>query len=178
MEDGNFSGCRCDRTNFSAAVLNRATFEDVTGEQVDLKDAALNQLRAGAGVCMPKSNFRRASGVQANWAGADLRESDFILAEMPGSDFSTTDLTGCDCRTAELKRSTFNGACLRKVRFNRANLLEVRMEEADLGAANFKGSNLYGSEFLNATIDSQTNFEAANLRKTKLAGLMSKKRVQ
>jgi len=45
------------------------------------------------------------------------------------------------------------------------------MEEADLTQTNFKGANLYGSEFLNATIDQATNFKEANLKGTKLANL-------
>ncbi len=171
MEDSNFSCCRCDFADFQSAMLNNATFEGAVGRQVNLENANLDRVRAGEGVSMPHSRFRRVTGSKANWAGADLQGSDFILANMPGCDFSATNLTGCDCRTAELKRSVFDKACLNKARFNRANLFQVRMQEADLTGANFKGCNLYGSEFLDATIDENTNFDEANLKSTKLVDL-------
>ncbi len=171
LEDSNFSGCRCDFANFKAATLNRATLEGAVGRQVNLQNAALNQVRAGEGVSLPQSRFRRAVGARANWAGADLHGSDFILADMPGCDFSTANLEGCDCRTAELKQCVFDKASLINAQFNRANLFQVRMREADLTGANFKGCNLYGAEFLDAAIDSNTNFSEADLKGTKLAGL-------
>ena len=171
LEDSNFSGCQCGFANFEAATLNRATLEGAVGRQVNLQSATLNQVRAGEGVSLPQSRFRRAVGAKANWAGADLHGSDFILANMPGCDFSTASLEGCDCRTADFKQCVFDKASLINAQFNRANLFQVRMREADLTGANFKGCNLYGAEFLDAAIDSNTNFSEADLKGTKLAGL-------
>lgn len=168
LEECNFSNCRCDFANFESARLCRSTFEGAIGREVNFRNADLEQLRAGEKVQMPASIFRRARGAKANWAGADLKGSDFILAEMPACDFSQSDMAGCDCRTAEMKQSVFDKACLSKAQFNRSNLFQCRMEKADLTSANFKGSNLYGSEFLNATIDKKTNFKNANIKATKL----------
>ena len=171
FEDSNFSNCRCESAVFMSAALDRSTFSGAVGRQVNLRSASLTQVRAGEGVRMPGSIFRRATGNGANWTGADLQGSDFILAQMPGCDFSAADLTGCDCRTAELTRAVFDKACMKGAQFGRANLFQVRMEEADLTGVNFKGCNLYGSEFLNATIDDKTTFDDANLKGTKLAKL-------
>lgn len=169
LEECNFSDCRCDHTNFNAAVLAQATFEGATGHLVNFREARLDRLRAGRNARLPGSIFRRACGAGGNWAGADLKGADFILAEMPHNDFSLANLSDSDCRTAELKGAVLDKARLHNAKFNRANLFQARMEEADLTHANFKEANLYGSEFLNAKIDKQTNFRGANLKGTKLA---------
>jgi uncharacterized protein YjbI with pentapeptide repeats len=174
LEESDFSFCRCDDADFHGAMLNRATFEGAVGHHVNFRGAELAQMRAGENARFPGSVFRRVVGERGNWAGADLRGADFILAEMPHCDFSRADLTDSDCRTADLKGGVFDNACLNNARFNRANLFQSRMEEADLTGTNFKGANLYGSEFLNASIDNKTNFDLANLKSTKLAELKNR----
>lgn len=131
--------------------------------------------------------FERCSFIEGGFqscriVGCTFKECDLSLLRIPGSVFSTTrfedsKIIGVNWTEADwsgtnlgeplgfyncnLRHSTFIGLNLQRIQIKDCAALEVDFREADLSQANFGGSDLAGSLFLN------TNLTGADLSRAR-----------
>lgn len=83
-------------------------------------------------------NFVRAEFENANFDGADLRNSSFHESLIKDSNFSNANLPFSQFRDAKIESSSFAGADLYRAGFDEALLCDVNFSGADLRLASFR----------------------------------------
>ncbi|MDX2440592.1 MAG: DUF2169 domain-containing protein [Desulfobacterales bacterium] len=168
LKGADFSKSNIEKTNFQGANLCEASVEGAMGKQVNMTEADLTELRASGGCDFSHGFFRKAKGQESNWEGAKLAGADFTFTQMEGADFTSADLESANLSAANMKYTRFTKANLKEAKLVQINLFKGSLEKADLTRADFRGSNLYGVEFLDSIVD-ETVFEFSNLKMTKLS---------
>jgi len=168
LQGADFSKSLLDRTNFQGSNLREASVEGAVGIQVNMSEADLTELRASEGCNFTQGSFEKATGLESIWENANLTEADFSFSNMEAADFSSATMERANFSAADMKFSRFTKANIREARFIQMNLFQGSLEKADLTRADFRGSNLYGVEFLDSVVE-ETKFESANLKMSKLA---------
>lgn len=168
LKGADFSKCLLDKTNFQGSDLSEASVEGATGQQVNMANTNLTELRASNGCDFSYGSFRQASGKESIWSEAILTGADFTYCQMEGADFSSANLTSANFSAANMKFTRFSKANLTDARFIKMNLFQGSLEKTNLTRTNFSGSSLYGVEFLDA-IFAEPVFDFSNLKMTKLS---------
>lgn len=168
FKGADFSKCLLDKTDFQGSNLTEASVEGATGNQVNMAETNLTELRASNGCDFSYGSFRQASGKESIWSEATLTGADFTYCQMEGADFSSANLTSANLSAANMKFTRFSKANLTDARFIKMNLFQGSLEKTNLTRTNFGGSNLYAVEFLDAML-AETIFDFSNLKMTKLS---------
>ncbi len=136
---------------------------------------------AGALLLMwsPAGSRRRDLGVAFVTGACFTIAAVLLQLSVEASNFRMTvavsdDLTGFDPQGRDLESMTFAGKSLRRaelegVSLAEANLAEAQIVEADLKGADFTHANLFYALLRQSRMDSDTNFERADLRGAELA---------
>jgi uncharacterized protein YjbI with pentapeptide repeats len=154
--------------NFHGASLTEASVEDADGVRINMKKANLSGLKASGKTNFSKGCFRGVVAPYSIWEGAILDEADFSMSSMEGANFASASLKSAVFVGSDLKYARLSKADLYQARCMSMNLFEANLEKADLTLTDFRASNIYGAEFLDAVID-RTMFGNANLKMTKLS---------
>jgi uncharacterized protein YjbI with pentapeptide repeats len=162
-----FSKSILNEADFKEARLEDASVEGARGLKVNFNKSDLTRLRASEGCDFSQSTFREANGFESIWHDAMLKDADFSLSKMQGADFTKACLQNTNFSAADMKYSRFRKADMKQAKLLYMNLFEGSLEKADLTNADLSGSNMYGTEFLDAIID-HTKMENTNLKMTKL----------
>jgi uncharacterized protein YjbI with pentapeptide repeats len=93
-----------------------------------------------------------------NFAGQDLRASDFANANMEGINFANADLRGCIFSAsvmleANLHGANLAGAMLDQVKFTDADLTDANLSSSILLRSTFSGAKIAGADFSEAILD-------------------------
>lgn len=93
-----------------------------------------------------------------NFAGQDLRASDFANANLEQANFSGADLRGCIfsasiMQEVNLSHANLTGAMLDSVQFTKADLRDAVFEDTILLRSTFIDSQITGTDFSNAILD-------------------------
>ena len=178
LTGSSFANSRCRAADFSKsnlsgailmnAVLVDASVEDAQGPGINMTGADLSGLRAAGKTDFTGGNFQKTVGPYSIWENAVLDQADFSLSVMEGANFASASLQSASFVGADLKYARLSKTNLRQARCMTMNLFEASLEKADLTMTDFRASNLYGAEFLDALIN-KTVLDYANLKMTKLA---------
>lgn len=168
LQGSDFSKCILYKANFQGADLSEASVDGAAGQQVNMAETDLTELRASNGCNFSQGSFRQATGKESIWETAILAGADFTYSQMEGADFSSANLTSADLSAANMKFARFTKANLSEAILVQMNLFQGSLEKANLTRTNFRGSNLYGVEFLDAIL-AETDVERSNLKMTKLS---------
>lgn len=169
LDAADFSGAILDRVRLGRAKLRNAAFYGARGEHVSMVGADLTGMRARDGASFWRGEFKGARADGSNWAGASLREVDLREVSLVRADLSGADLEMANLHRAVLEYGNMSKANLERALLTAVNLFQGSLEGANLTKTDCRGSNLYGVEFLDASIV-ETLFEGTNLKATKLAG--------
>ena len=120
------AGLPMQLTDFSAARLTRANFDEAIVVEADFDDAKL----VGA-------SFEKALAVGASFDRANLRQANLCQTGL-----ESASLVGADLRGAELWKANLCRADLCDARFENANLTEAKLVGANVGGADFSGADL------------------------------------
>jgi uncharacterized protein YjbI with pentapeptide repeats len=171
--EADFSHCRLHEADFTGADLSQACLENAVGLRVNMSDADLSGVRASGSTDLSMGRFVRITAADAIWENAVLNGADFSFATMEGANFAAASLLEADFLCADLKYARLSKSVLCQARCISMNLFQATLERADLTDTDFRGSNLYGVEFLDAITDA-TLFGNANISMTKLSGRTEK----
>jgi len=168
-----FTDADIQDANFAETEAHSATFEGATGKFVNFEKADLRKSRADESTFLERANFQKADLSEANWEGANLTSSILRFATLNMTDLSSCNLPGSDFYRAVAKKAKFSRADLTDANMTSINLFRGDLTKAKLVRTDLKGSNLFEVEFLKARVQ-KTNFQDANLKRTKLAGWVPK----
>ena len=167
LSNATFLECELSRADFSAATLHETTFVAARAAHSNFSNANMTNVRfvlasdlAGCnftGACLDKANLREAVLEKANFTGTSISMCDFSEANLHEAVFNR----------AQGERPMFMKTDLAQADLSNAGFYEGTMLKARLTSATLQGSNLYGVEFMNATVGG-TDFFAAILDQTKL----------
>jgi uncharacterized protein YjbI with pentapeptide repeats len=163
-----FSKSRLSDVNFCGASLVEASVEDAEGLLINMTGADLTGLRASGKTNFTGGKFQKITAPYSIWENAILDAADFSLSSMEGANFASASLKAANFVGADLKYARLSKANLFQAKCMTMNLFEATLEKADLTMTDFRASNIYGAEFLDAMID-RTRFDSANLKMTKLS---------
>lgn len=167
LKEGNFSKARLDLADFQGANLFAASVIGASGKEINMTGADISELRA-AECDFSHGIFTKTEGKESIWEAANLTHADFSYSKMEGADFTSANLSFAKLNAADMKFSRFSRANLCAAECVQMNLFQGSLEKANLAKTNFRGSNLYGVEFLEAIVK-ETHFDLTNLKMTKLA---------
>jgi len=168
-----FTDADIQDANFAETGAHSAPFEGATGKFVNFEKADLRKSRADESTFLERANFQKADLSEANWEGANLTSSILRFATLNMTDLSSCNLPGSDFYRAVAKKAKFSRADLTDANMTSINLFRGDLTKAKLVRTDLKGSNLFEVEFLKARVQ-KTNFQDANLKRTKLAGWVPK----
>ncbi|MCB2147257.1 MAG: DUF2169 domain-containing protein [Deltaproteobacteria bacterium] len=163
-----FSACNLSKVDFTRANLAEASVEGAQGPGVVMDGANLIELRASGKSAFIGGSFKQVSAKESIWEEAELSGTDFSFSNMEGANFTKATLINARLRAVDMKNARFDKAILKDADMALGNFLESSFERTDLSTCDCRRTNMYGSEFLNAMVES-TLFEGANLKMTKLA---------
>ncbi|MHC4600198.1 MAG: DUF2169 family type VI secretion system accessory protein, partial [Planctomycetota bacterium] len=167
FEAGVFAGATLKEADFEGADLTGADLTGADGPGVILKGAKIEGLKA-EGARFPAGRFRLASGPGPIFKEAVVDEADFFGCEIPRAIFTGASAKKTLFSTADVRNGLFDDAVLAGVQALKVNLLQASFDSADLTDGDFRASNLFQAEFLDAKTEG-TMFDQANLKGTKLA---------
>lgn len=163
LSDSCVDGVRAGKAN-----LTEATLHGCHGTRADFSGADLTRLRAGERAQLTRCRFTKTKGAGASWQAADLSGSDFSGCQMPGALFDKALLAESRFDGSDLAGARFRKAVLRKATLKRVNLFRGSLARADVTEADFSSANLFGVDFMEATLRN-TLFAGTNLKMTTLA---------
>lgn len=162
-----FIECKLGGTDFSRALLDRATFVTCEAEGVRFL-----QTRMKGTVFAEKCKLSKADFSQADLSGSNLRAGAFpgaVLrgarldqADLSDADLSKADLTGASARGALAIRTNFRGAKLAEV-----NFMDAILQRADLCGADAHDINLFGADLSRVAMDKDTRLGGAMLKRAR-----------
>lgn len=160
LTDANLAGGDVRDANFSNAVLTGANLSDTAMARADFTGATvqrvLGQLRASNATFdnaimsgnhfFAKSNFSRASLMNADMSYSWFMLGKFVNAELNGANMTGAKMVGANFSGADLTGANLTGAFLMNADFSYADL-----SGANLLLANFEGATLTGAVLNDAT---------------------------
>ena len=168
LSGADFSASNLSKVDFTRANLSEASVEGAQGPGVVMDGANLTELRASGKSSFTGGSFKQVWAKESIWEEAELSGTDFSFSKMEGASFSKSTLINARLRAVDMKNARFDKAILKDADLALGNFLECSFEKTDLSTCDCRRTNMYGSEFLNAVVES-TLFEGANLKMTKLA---------
>ena len=177
LEGVNFTGANLTGTDFTRAVLARATFtgailEDCCFEEASLGDANFQGIKFEnanlKGAILAKSDLRKTSfrGCQlgeADFAEAIFGDTDFSNSHAPDLVFLENDLRGCKFRGADITDASFLQSNISGVDFREADLSQATFIEVEGNGALFTKAKLVEASFVLGCSFNRCDFQAAVL---------------
>lgn len=153
--------------NFSGATLDGVTIVGTRGKDSVFENASLNNARI-----VQQSDFSGARFKGAKMGESCLREScllgaDFSYAGLRSSDLSSCSLEGANFTGADLRQCQFVESDLRGADLSNADLMNASLERADIRDASLLKCNLYGVDMARVRVSRETDFEEANLDRSR-----------
>ncbi|NET68370.1 MAG: pentapeptide repeat-containing protein [Moorea sp. SIO1G6] len=161
-----FTDIRCDRADFSEAVLSNSEWTYGILDDTDFSRACAQGMRLieGRGT---NSTFTKAKLPLAEFSSAELLICDFRAADLRCTYWKDADVQYSQFQKATLTLAQLPETFLRGCSFQGANLTGAIFKNATLVDINFQGANLTGADFRGANF-TQVNFQGANLTGTQL----------
>ena len=163
-----FTGAGIENISLGRSVLKGVNAYELKAAGADFQHCDLTNFRTGDGADFSGAKFQNVGAPASVWEGVILDRASFLDADLGRANFSGASLQESKFGRANLSRARLPEANLTKAEFQRSNLFRGTLEGANLTGADFRGANLYEVEFLDS-IREQTQFDAANLKGTKLA---------
>lgn len=167
LPDAVFIRADMSSCNFSDSTLDGVTIVGSQGMDCVFDNASLINARI-----VQQSDFSGARFKAAKMSESCLRESCLV-----GADFSSAVLQGADLSSCNLKGGVFKGADLRQCQFvdsnlhgadlSNADLMNASLERADIQDASLRMCNLYGVDMARVRVSRETDFEQANLDRSR-----------
>lgn len=173
-----FYDARLFKTSFIQSVLKNAIFSSAK-----LVDCSLVQtLAEGARFdyvtlitsavtsesSLNDSDFSHSTIKQCNFRQTALKGGQFFLSKIENSDLSESICKNANFKSANLAGSMFVRTDFREADFSDANLMGALLQKSQLAAANFNGANLFRADLSQSFINSQTRFDGALMKFTKM----------
>lgn len=155
---------------FHRAVLNECLFQGCLATGLPLVGAELRKFYTDADTDLSNADFshadlREASMRMTRFCNADFYQANLENALIAMCDLSQARLDGLKATGCRFIKCDLAGADLSGIKLNNGALRKCRVTGADL-----RDSNLFAANLRNLTLDKNSRFEGANLKKTLLAG--------
>ena len=185
-----FSECRAVQAQFGGVRAFKCLFQKIDLDKADFRDAVLNQClfqaASAAGVSFRKAELRKlyteadTDLSRADFSGADLREASLRNARLCAAEFHGASLANALIVMCDLTRARLDGLHAEGCRFIKCDLTEAdlsgttlfmgALRKCRLTGTDLGGASLHGANLQDITVNSQTNFEGANCKRTILDG--------
>lgn len=163
-----FSDVSLLKADFTDAVLKDAAFDGVKAAEAVFTGAVMAGFRGGEASDFTKAKLDKINGTGSVWELSTLVEADFGESDLGGAMFPGSDLSGARLYGANLTRGMLRKAVLKGAMCGNANFFQAMLEQADLSRASMVNANFFQADFMDAVTE-DTDFEGANLKRTKLA---------
>ena len=185
-----FGQGRAAEAQFGGVRAFKCLFQKIDLDRADFTEAVLNeclfQMSSAAGVSFRKAELRKLSTEadtdfsHADFSGADLREASLRNARLCGADFYGASLANALIVLCDLTRARLDGLHAEGCRFIKCDLTEAdlsgtslylgAMRKCRLAGTDLGGASLHGANLRDISVNSQTNLEGTNCRRTILDG--------
>jgi len=164
-----FAGAILSGANLSGCIAQKAIFDNVIAEQIDLSRSDM------IGICAQSGLFAGARMVKAELGEANLTNADFSNAVLAGANLISANLEGAIFDQADLSLARLNKVIATGTSFVEARLREADFTEALLKTASFVEADMTlaifdRSDLTNATLET-VNAEAVSMAGAILNGL-------
>ena len=156
--EAHFDGANCYKAHFDGADCRKAHFNDADCFEAHFDGANCQDTHFDGAYC-GWAHFDGANCYEAHFDGAHCREARF-----DGADCNSAIFDGADCRKAhfndaDCRNGSFENAKCGATNFEEANCRWAKFDGAYLKWANYSKTKLYGVNFENSKVDSNTQFD-------------------
>ena len=157
-----------DRASFVKATVRSTIFLTVAGDKVNFAGADMHNARILQDSALPHANFSGVNATRASFMDSDLGAANFHIGCVDEALIENCQLQNAKLANISAKKTRFNKSDLTGADLSGVNLIYGSLRKARLPNATLAGANLYSTEFYRTGVG-KTNFDGANLKKTKLA---------
>lgn len=161
MTGADLSGARVDNASFRGADLANATLSELSGEDVDLKDAKLEGANA-AGARLPGVDLSGASADRSIWEGAEIDRGCLDGCSMRGASLARASMMATTARKAVLDDADISNATAEGIDLAEASLARALLRQTKLAGAKLSGASLKQAN-LQRVVATETDFQGADL---------------
>jgi uncharacterized protein YjbI with pentapeptide repeats len=167
FRQADFEGATLDGISLGKSNFKSAAAAGARASGCDFEGCDLSNFRGGDGALFVGSIFRGCKAVGSVWEGSVLDKANFSSANLGQANFASTSLKEAKFGVAKLGKARFLEADLSRAEFQKADLFRATFEGAIVDGTDFRLSNAYEAEFLEAK-GSAAKFDGTNLKGTKL----------
>ncbi len=150
------------------ARMSKCLMVSVTADNADFTEAELADCAMIGGVRFDGGRFRDLVAPRSGWRQASLVGADFSSARLDESDLGEADLTDALLPRASFKRANLSFATLERADLAAANLFEAQARRVRLGHASLRRANLFSANLDEADL-AFCDLTGANLNRTVFA---------
>jgi uncharacterized protein YjbI with pentapeptide repeats len=177
FSDAVFMKCDLERASLAGTTLGKATFAEGTARGASFAGADLRNTRFVLGIILDGCDLKGARLGQTLLRGCSMVEADLAEVDASLCDFSDADLTRAKMRKLIGKSCLFIRTKLLGTDLRSADLMSACLQKARLGGADFRGANLFRTDFARAVGDDQTRFGDAYIAEVRTVPDPSKRRL-
>lgn len=167
FRQADFEGATLDGISLGKSSFPSAAAAGVRASGCDFEGCDLSNFRGGDGALFVGSIFRGCKAAGSVWEGSVLDRANFSSANLGQANFASASLKEAKFGQAKLGKARFPEANLSLAEFQKADLFRATFEGAIVDGTDFRLSNAYEAEFLEAK-GSGAKFDGTNLKGTKL----------
>lgn len=165
-----FQNSNLEGTLFEEAILNESLFQGAFAKGVSFERANLEKWHVDNASDLSECNFTQANLKEASLRLSYFMKADFYQANLQGAlilqcDLSHALIDGISAVGCQFHKCNLNGADLSGI-----NLMNGSLYKCSLDATDLSGANLYASNLNQLTINHQTKFDHANLKRSPFDG--------